>query len=78
MLHFEAFFLVASLVSIGIDNSKVGEDIRKLGVDNSTVFHKGKEQKSSRAGQQNNFLIIWPHFSTKYFPKMQQITITII
>ena len=37
----------------------MGEDIRKVGLDNKkaleldngTVFHKGKEQKSSRAGQ---------------------------
>ena len=50
---------------------------KALELDNSTVFHKGKEQKSSRARQQNNFLIIWPHFITKDFPKMQQITITI-
>ena len=51
------------------DIRTVGLDKKALELDNSTVFHKGKEQKS--------FLIIWPHFSTKDFPKMQQITITI-
>ena len=37
-----------------------------------TVFHKGRQLKSggrqlksSKAGQQNNFFMYWPHFSIK-------------
>ena len=29
----------------------------------------GRQLKSSRAGQQNNFIIFWPHFSIKKSPK---------
>ena len=55
----------------------MGEDIRKVGLDNKkaleldngTVFHKGKEQKSSRAGQQNNFSIFQPDFNVEISPK---------
>ena len=40
MLHFVAFFHVASLFSIGVDNKKVGVDNEKaLELTNSTVFH---------------------------------------
>ena len=68
MLHFVTFFQVASLFSIRVDNYK------GLELDNSTVFHRGRQQKSSRAGQQNNFFIFWPHFSIKKITeKMQQI-----
>ena len=70
LLHFVAFFGVASLFSIEVDNRKVGVDNKKaLELDNSTVFYRGRQQKGSRAGQQNNFLIIWPHFSIKKSPK---------
>ena len=56
LLHFVAFFHVASLFSTGVDNKKVGVDNEKaLELTNSTVFHRGRQQKSSRAGQQNNF-----------------------
>jgi len=58
LLHFVAFFHVASLFSTGVDNKKVGVDNEKaLELTNSTVFHRGRQQKSSRAGQQNNFFI---------------------
>ena len=53
-----AFFHVASLFSTGVDNKKVGVDNEKaLELTNSTVFHRGRQLKSSRAGQQNNFFI---------------------
>ena len=56
LLHFVAFFHVASLFSTGVDNKKVGVDNEKaLELTNSTVFHRGRQQKSSRAGQQNIF-----------------------
>ena len=88
VLNFVAFcsFFPGSLIVVhwnrqlksGRRHQKSGVTHKKaLELDNSTVFHKGKKQKSYRARQQNNFLIIWPHFSTKDFPKMQQITITI-
>ena len=42
----------------GVENKKVGVDNKKaLELTNSTVFHRGRQQKSSRAGQQNNFFI---------------------
>ena len=58
LLHFVAFFQVASLLSIGVDNEKVGVKTKKMGannkkaqqMDNSAVFHRGRKQKSSRAG----------------------------
>ena len=31
--------------------------------DSLTVFNRGRQLKSSRAGQQNNFFIFWLHFS---------------
>ena len=44
LLHFVAFFHVASLFSIGVDNKKVGVDNEKaLELTNSTVFHKGRQ-----------------------------------
>ena len=42
LLHFVAFFHVASLFVIGVDNRKVDADKRKSG---------GRQQKSSIAGQ---------------------------
>ena len=61
LLHFVAFFHVASLFSTGVENKKVGVDNKKaLELTNSTVFHRGRQQKSSRAGQQNNFFIFQP------------------
>ena len=56
LLHFVAFFHVASLFSTGVDNKKVGVDNDKaLELTNSTVFHRGRQRKSSRAEQQNFF-----------------------
>ena len=43
LLHFVAFFHVASLFSAGVDNKKVGVDNEKaLVLTNSTVFHRGR------------------------------------
>ena len=70
LLYFVAFFHVASLFSTGVDNKKVGVDNEKaLELTNSTVFHRGRQQKSSRAGQQNNFFIFQPDFSEEISPK---------
>ena len=56
LLHFVAFFHVASLLSTGVDNKKVGVDNKKaLELTNSTVFHRGRQQKSSRADKQHCF-----------------------
>ena len=44
LLHFAAFFHVASLFSTGVDNKKVGVDNEKaLKLTNSTVFHRGRQ-----------------------------------
>ena len=44
LLHFVAFFHVASLFSTGLDNEKVGVDNEKaLELTNSTVFHRGRQ-----------------------------------
>ena len=44
LLHFVAFFYVASLFSTGVDNEKVGVDNGKaLELTNSTVFHRGRQ-----------------------------------
>ena len=44
LLHFVAFFHVASLFSVGVDNKKVGVDNEKaLELTNSTVFHRGRQ-----------------------------------
>ena len=70
LLHFVAFFHVASLFSTGVDNKKVGVDNEKaLELTNSTVFHRGRQQKSSRAGQQNIFFIFQPDFNVEISPK---------
>jgi hypothetical protein len=63
LLHFVAFFHVVSLFSTGVDNEKA------LELTNSTVFHRGRQQKSSRAGQQNNFFIFQPDFNEEISPK---------
>jgi hypothetical protein len=73
LLHFVAFFHVASLFSTGVDNEKGGVDNEKaLELTNSTVFHRGRQWKSSRAGQQNTFFIFQPDFNVEYNPKMPQ------
>ena len=70
LLHFVAFFHVASLFSTGVDNKKLGVDNEKaLELTNSTVFHRGRQQKSSRAGQQNIFFIFEPDFNEEISPK---------
>jgi hypothetical protein len=44
LLHFVAFFHVASLFSTGVDNEKVGVDNKKaLELTNSFVFHRGRQ-----------------------------------
>ena len=44
MLHFIAFFHVASLLSTRVENEKVGVDNEKaLELTNSTVFHRGRQ-----------------------------------
>ena len=44
LLHFVAFFHVASLFSTGVDNEKGGVDNKKaLELTNSTVFHRGRQ-----------------------------------
>ena len=70
LLHFVAFFHVASLFSTGVENEKVGVDNEKaLELTNSTVFHKGRQWKSSRARQQNNFFTFQPDFNIEISPK---------
>ena len=65
LLHF-----VASLFSTGVDNEKVGVDNKKaLELTNSTVFHRGRQRKSSRAGQQNSFFIFQSDFNIEISPK---------
>ena len=44
LLHFVAFFHIASLFSTGVDNRKVEVDNEKpLELTNSTVFHRGRQ-----------------------------------
>ena len=44
LLHFVAFFHVASLFSTWVDNEKVGVDNEKaLELTKSTVFHRGRQ-----------------------------------
>ena len=44
LLHFVAFFHVASLFSTGVDNKKLWVDNEKaLELTNSTVFHRGRQ-----------------------------------
>ena len=43
-MAFVAFFHVASLLSTGVDNEKVGVDTEKaLELTNSPVFHRGRQ-----------------------------------
>ena len=78
LLHFVAFFHVASLFLYRVDNRKVGVDNKKaIELTNSTVFHRGRkysspwgrQRKSSRAGKQNNFFIFQPAISKEISPK---------
>jgi hypothetical protein len=56
-------------LSTGVDNDKVEVDNKKaLELTNSTVFHRGRQQKSSRTGQQNIFFIFQPDFNKKISP----------
>ena len=44
LLHFVAFFHVASLFSTRVDNKKVGVDNKKaLELTHSTIFHRGRQ-----------------------------------
>ena len=57
-------------MSTGVDNEKVGVDNEKaLELTNSTVFHRGRQWKSSRAGQQNIFFIFQHDFNIEILPK---------
>ena len=59
LLHFVAFFHVASLFLCRGDNRRVGVDNKRaLELTNSTVFHRVRQWKGSRAGQQNIFFCI--------------------
>ena len=70
LLHFVVFFHVASLFLYRVDNRKVGVDNKKgLELTNSTVFHRGRQRKSSRAGKQNNFFIFQPAINKEISPK---------
>ena len=70
LLHFVAFFHVASLILYRVDNRKVGVDNKKaLELTNSTVFHRSRQWKSSRAGQQNIFFIFQPGFNVELSTK---------
>ena len=69
-MHFVAFFHVASLFSTGVDNKKVGIDNEKaLELTNSTVFHRGIQQKCSIAGKQTNYFIFQPAINKEISPK---------
>ena len=63
LLHFAAFFRVTSLFSTGVDNEKA------LELTNSTVFYRGIQWKSSRAGQQNNNFTFQPGFNIEISPQ---------
>ena len=57
-------------VHTGGHNKKVGVDNEKaLELTNSTVFHRSRQRKSSRAGQQNIFFIFQPDFNIEISPK---------
>ena len=68
LIYFVAFFHVASLLYTGVENKKVGVDNEKvLELTNSTVFHRGRQWKSYRAGQQPDLNIeISPKNATKH------------
>ena len=63
LLHFVVLFHVASLFSTGVDNEKA------LELTISTVFHRGRQWKSSRAGQQNISFIFQPDLNIEISPK---------
>ena len=46
--------------------------MKALELTNSTVFHRGRQWKSSIARQQNICFIFQPDFDIKYHPKVQQ------
>ena len=67
MLHFVAFFHVASLFSTGVDNRKVGVDNKKaLELTNSTVFHRVDSEK---ALELDNGITFQPDFNVEISPK---------
>ena len=73
LLHFVAFFHVASLLSTGVDKEKA------LELTNSTVFHRGRQWKSSRAGQQNIFFSYFRLISIwKCHPKCNKTSCCIV
>ena len=64
MSQWLGFFHVAALFSTGEEKKKVGVDNEKaLELTDSTVFHRGRQWKSSRAGQQNTFFRFQPYFN---------------
>ena len=73
LLHFVAFFHVASLLSTGVDKEKA------LELTNSTVFHRGRQWKSSRAGQHNIFFSYFRLISIwKCHPKCNKTSCCIV
>ena len=63
LLHFVAFFHVASLFVREVENRKVGVDNKKaLELTNSSVFHRGRQQKGSTV------ISLYFNFPTLYFP----------
>ena len=67
---FCSFFPCSLTDFIQVDNRKVGVDNKKaLELTNSTVFHRGRQRKSSRAGKQNNFFIFQPAINKEISPK---------
>ena len=59
-MQFVAFFHVASLFSMGVDNEKVGVDNKKaLELTNSTVFHRDRQEKALELDNR----IIFSYFS---------------
>ena len=70
IVAFCSFFPCNLTISTEVDNKKVGVDNEKaLELTNSTVFHRGRQQKSSRTGQQNIFFIFQPDFNVEISPK---------
>ena len=70
MLHFVAFLHVASLLSTGVDNEKVGvENENALELTNSTVFHKVDNEKALELYNSIIFFIFQPDFNLEMSPK---------
>ena len=65
LLHFAAFFKLASLFSTKVDNKKVGVDNEKVGVDN-------KKALELDSGHTTLHFHISTHFNEKYHLKIQQ------